>query len=358
MVVSEPVIGDDNNPYYSKQSLLEMLRVIRKLINNLSLKETYRLFQEMLSKDELFRSVDAILMMMLENQAVAGGIRFKKNPLYSLDLAGQQDKVMELEEHTIIDIVEDILLDVLLIKQYNVEAIAKMFEGLRRRERDPIEISYIFKLIPKLQQLGLPGVDLLYGVLLSKTKDNLTIPSYYLVIREEIVRFLEKLDGKFAVDVLNGLADLLGDIMRQECENRQLAKLVLRKYLECERMEPISPIYFVHINRIAEFPDVSVTTPAVNIYKLGSVMEYKEFIAFLSQNWKTIRANDNQIVSGGIISFVLARTPMLPISEVFNLTNLLDAAETPPAPKSKPPTESIAADLILLRAFRRLSEIL
>ena len=43
-----------------------MLRVIRKLVDTLSLKETYRLFQEMLNKEELFRSIDSILMIMLE----------------------------------------------------------------------------------------------------------------------------------------------------------------------------------------------------------------------------------------------------------------------------------------------------
>lgn len=46
-------------------------------------------------------------------------------------------------------------------------------------------------------------------------------------------------------------------------------------------MEPISPAYFVHINRIKQFPEVSRKTPAVNLYRLGSTMEYSEFISFL-----------------------------------------------------------------------------
>jgi hypothetical protein len=50
IVTSEPLINNENNPYYSKQSLFEMLRVVRRLVDNLAQKESYRLFQEMLSR--------------------------------------------------------------------------------------------------------------------------------------------------------------------------------------------------------------------------------------------------------------------------------------------------------------------
>jgi hypothetical protein len=236
IVVSEAVVGNDNNPYYSKQSLLEMLRVVRRLIDTLSMKETQRLFQEMLNKEDLFKSIDSILMIMLEQQAPTGGPRFKKNFLYGLETSNSQEKVIELEEDTIIDLLEDILLDVLLLKQYSVEVIIKLFDSLRRRERDPVEVSYIFKLVPKLHRFGLPGTELLYNALSSKAKENLTSPSYYMIFRSDIEEFIRKIEQRFLVEILNSLSDLLGEVMRQDCEDRQLARLVLQKYMECERM--------------------------------------------------------------------------------------------------------------------------
>ena len=135
--------------------------------------------------------------------------------------------MVELDEHAITDLLEDILLDVLLIKQYTVETIVRLFEDLRRRERDPVEVSYILRLIPKLQKLGLPGVDILYSTLTNKTKDNLNTPNYYLNLRDDLEIFLKRLEHRYFIDALNNLADLLGDVMRHDCENRYLAKLVL-----------------------------------------------------------------------------------------------------------------------------------
>lgn len=146
-------------------------------------------------------------------------------------MTGSQDRVVELEESAILDLLEDVLLDVLLIKQYSVEAITEMFERLRRRERDPVEVSFIFRLILKLQAAGLPGCDLLYSILSAKTRDNLSNQSYYLYFRDSLEKFICSVDHKYFVDALNSLADLLGDVMRQDCENRQLAKLILQRYL-------------------------------------------------------------------------------------------------------------------------------
>ncbi len=41
------------------------------------------------------------------------------------------------------------------------------------------------------------------------------------------------MDHRYFIDALNNLVDLLVEMMRQDCENHKLAKLVLKKYLEC-----------------------------------------------------------------------------------------------------------------------------
>lgn len=84
IVVSEAVVSSDNNPYYSKQSLLEILRVVRRLVDVLSSKESCRQFQDMLNKEEPLKSIDSVLLIMLEQQMASGGARFKRTTLYSL----------------------------------------------------------------------------------------------------------------------------------------------------------------------------------------------------------------------------------------------------------------------------------
>ena len=57
-----------------------------------------------------------------------------------------------------------------------------------------------------------------------------------MIFRSDIEEFIRKTEQRFLVEILNSLSDLLGEVMRQDCEDRQLARLVLQKYMECERM--------------------------------------------------------------------------------------------------------------------------
>ena len=87
-------------------------------------------------------------------------------------------------------------------------------------------------------------------------------------------------------------------------------------------------------------------------------MEYKEFISFLQHNYKVVKAIDSMLVAGGILAFTLVRAPMLPVPEIVNLLNIYKAMEAEPEGVSTTHRPSMVVDLVLLRMFRKLNEIL
>lgn len=51
--------------YSSKQSLLEMLRVFQRMLEMLSQKETLKVFQEVLNKDDFLKVLDTYTLLLL-----------------------------------------------------------------------------------------------------------------------------------------------------------------------------------------------------------------------------------------------------------------------------------------------------
>lgn len=56
---------EGSSGYSSKQSLLEMLRVFQRMLEMLSQKETLKVFQEMLNKDDFLKMLDTYTLLLL-----------------------------------------------------------------------------------------------------------------------------------------------------------------------------------------------------------------------------------------------------------------------------------------------------
>jgi hypothetical protein len=110
------------------------------------------------------RTIDSRMLIMLEHYSLP---IVKKSLLFTIEA----DKVVELDDKALTDLMVEISLDLQLLKHITAENIIAAFEKLRRRRNDPMEIVVHFRLLRKIQDNGLLGEDFVYRNINTKTKD-------------------------------------------------------------------------------------------------------------------------------------------------------------------------------------------